>query len=107
MLNRLSADEVPDEGREIIPCSLHREIDPSAADCCLDLSPRSDYARVLKESRHIRFAKTRDLFWIEVLERLAKRFALATVVLRNAPLFVVVHAEERVALRPGTTAYRL
>src|SRR2546425_9796775 len=76
ILNRLSADEVPDEGREIIPRNPHRKISASATDCPLDLSPRSDDTRVFKKPRHIRFAKTRYQFWIEVLERLANRFAL-------------------------------
>ncbi len=47
VLDRFSAGDAPDEGREVVSCGLHSEIDAGAGNRRIDLGPRPDDARVV------------------------------------------------------------
>lgn len=123
VLDRLSACHAPNPLREIFVCGLHGKIDASAVDRGFDFGAGADDARILKEARDIGFLEAGDFGWIEVLEGLAERIALAqnddpgeaglkafehegfpkgaAVVFRNAPFFVMVGPVDGVAYGPG------
>src|SRR6266567_537545 len=125
VLDRFAPREIPREGCEVISGRLHLHIDPRAVDGGFDLGARAHDSRILQQPLDVRFSKFGYLRRIEVLECLAEGIALAedddpgqaglkslqhehfpkgaAVVLRDAPLLIVVGTVERVVSGPGTT----
>src|SRR5579871_3077295 len=113
---RRSACQVPDEGREILTGVPQRQIGAGVADGRHNLGAGANDAGVGEQPRDVRFAKLRHNLRPETLKRLAEGFALAqdrcpgqaglkpvehelfperpAIALRNAPLLVVVGAEQ-------------
>jgi kumamolisin len=118
--------EVPAESREIDPGAGHAEIRASSSDSGFDLCSRTDDAAVVEQAFHVGFLKSGDSLGVKVLERAPERRSSAkderpgqsrlepvehelfpesaAVVLRDAPFFVVIRAEQRVGFCPITAA---
>src|ERR1700730_17188657 len=123
VLNLLIANHLPYPGGEVFPRVSHGDVDACTVDGRFDFGAGADDAFVLKKPRNIFFSHARDLLRIKVAEGFSEGLALAqdgepgesglesveherlpqrtAVALRNAPLFVVIGAHQRIVFGPG------
>ena len=129
VLYGLAPGHLPDDGSEVFSGFLHFEKDAGTVDCGLDLGAGTDDAGVFEEAQNVVFLEAGDLCRVELFEGFAKGLTFveddlpgqsglksfehqelpkgSTVVLRDAPLFIVVGAHKRVVFRPGATDFIL
>src|SRR3954470_1397271 len=126
VLHDRAVSERPAEIGEALAVLVHLAVDLRAADRRLDLGASANDAFVAHQPRDVGGAECRDLLRIEASEGAAESLALAQddapreagleafqhqhlpqhagVVLRHAPLLVVVGAHERIVAGPGATS---
>src|SRR6202789_3768949 len=126
--NRLAACHLPNVVGEIFSVLCHRDIDACAVDRRFDLGARSHDICILKQACYIALSHPRHRLRIKAAKSFAEGFTLAqngeprqasleavehellpqraAVILRYAPLLVVVFAHKWVVLGPGTTMDR-
>ena len=127
VLHGLASGHLPDDGSEVFAVFLHFEEDASAVDGGFDFGSGADDAWIFEETQDVFFLEASDLPGVELFEGGAEGFALAedgdpgeagleafehqefpkgsAVVLRDAPLFVVVGAHEGIVCSPGAADF--